>query len=101
MRQQIPTTHTNLDLINIDHVPSNGTHSGSTAMLYVCEDNDAETKMMIKRPKSHMGDMCQEPAELLWIGCLTRLIFGSKIESRYIDTKQTTRRHVDQRKFHT
>ena len=28
MRKQIPTTNTNLDLINIDHVPSNGTHSG-------------------------------------------------------------------------
>ena len=26
-RKQFPTTHTNLDLINIDHVPSNGTHS--------------------------------------------------------------------------
>ena len=34
MRKQIPTTHTNHDLINIDHVPSSGTHSGSNAMLY-------------------------------------------------------------------
>ena len=41
MRKQIPNTHTNLDLINIDHVPSNGTHSGSDAMLYVFEDNEA------------------------------------------------------------
>ena len=33
MRKQIPTTHTNLDLTNIDHVPSSGTPSGSNAML--------------------------------------------------------------------
>ena len=32
MRKQIPTTNTNPDLINIDHVPSSGTHSGSNAM---------------------------------------------------------------------
>ena len=41
MRKQIPTTHTNLDLTNIYHVPSNGTHSCSNAMLYVFEDNEA------------------------------------------------------------
>ena len=48
MRQQIPTKHTNLDLTNIDHVPSNGTHSGPSAMLYVFEDNEAVIKMIIK-----------------------------------------------------
>ena len=48
MRKQIPTTNINVDLINIDHVPSNGTHSGSNAMLCVFEDNEAVIKMMIK-----------------------------------------------------
>ena len=33
-QKQIPTTHTNLDLTNIDHVPSSGTHSGYHATLY-------------------------------------------------------------------
>ena len=28
-----PNTNTNLDLTNIDHVPSSGTYSGSNAML--------------------------------------------------------------------
>ena len=28
VQKPIPTTHTNLDLTNIDHVPSSGTHSG-------------------------------------------------------------------------
>ena len=46
MREQIPSTNTNLDLINIDHVPSNGTHSGSSAMLYVFEDNEAVSKKL-------------------------------------------------------
>ena len=31
--------------------------------------------------------MCQEPAELLWIGCLTELILILKFRFRYIDTK--------------
>ena len=31
--------------------------------------------------------MCQEPAELIWIGCLTELFWTLKIQIRYIDTK--------------
>ena len=31
--------------------------------------------------------MCQEPTELLWIGCLTGLILILKNQIRYIDTK--------------
>ena len=45
-----------------DHSPSSGTHSGSNAMLYVFEAEGPQ------------WDMCQEPTELLWIGCLTGLI---------------------------
>ena len=41
MRKQRPTVHTDLDLLNIDHVPSSVTHSGSNAVLYVFEDNEA------------------------------------------------------------
>ena len=48
VRKQIPHTNTNLDLTNIDHVPSNETHSGPSAMLYVFEDNEAVIKMIIK-----------------------------------------------------
>ena len=39
VRKQIPSTNTNLDLNNIDHIPSIGTHSGSNVMLHVFEDN--------------------------------------------------------------
>ena len=48
VQKQIPTTHTNLDLTNIDHVPSNGTHSGSNAMLYVFENHEAVFRMLIE-----------------------------------------------------
>ena len=46
MQKQIPITNTNLDLTNIDDVPSSGTHSGSNAMVF--EDNEAVIKMIIK-----------------------------------------------------
>ena len=46
MRKQIPTTNTDLDLTNIDHVPSSGTHSGSNAMLYVFANTEAVMEMM-------------------------------------------------------
>ena len=39
MRKQIPTTNTNPDLTNIDHVPSSGTHSGSTATRHVSRNH--------------------------------------------------------------
>ena len=47
-RKQIPTTNTNPDLTNNDHVPSSGTHAGSNAMCNVFEDNAAVFKMIIK-----------------------------------------------------
>ena len=53
--------HTNLDLTNIDHVPSSVTHSGSNAVLYVFEDNEAVIKMIITRPKSHNETCIKNP----------------------------------------
>ena len=83
MRKQIPTTHTNLDLTKIDHVPSSVTHSGSNAMLYVFEDNEAVIKMIRKGLSPHNEDMCQEPTELLWMGCLT----GTDLDSKNSDPR--------------
>ena len=42
MQGQTPTKHINLDLANVDHVPSNAKPSGSSAMLYVFEDDEAD-----------------------------------------------------------
>ena len=38
---------------NIDHIPPNTAHSDSSAVLYVFEDNEAVTRMIIKGSKSH------------------------------------------------
>ena len=70
MRKQGQTSHTNLDLTNIDHVPSSVAHSGSNVMLYVFEDDDAVIKMIIKGRSPTMRQY-HEPTESLWIGCLT------------------------------
>ena len=43
-RNQIPTMNNNLDLINIDHVPSSERHIGSSAIMVVIEDNEAVSK---------------------------------------------------------
>ena len=74
MRKQIPTTNTNLGLINIDHVPSSGTHS------CVFENIEAVIKMIINGRSPTMGT-CKEPKELLWIGCLTGLILILKFKN--------------------
>ena len=48
VRKHFPTNHADQDLTKIDHLPSNGTHSGSNSMLYVFEDNEAVMKMVIR-----------------------------------------------------
>ena len=47
MRNPIPIKNTNVIPTNIDHTPSNTTHSNPSAMLYVF-DNEAVIKMIIK-----------------------------------------------------
>ena len=44
MHDSIPIKHTNVTPTNIDNIPSNTTNSGSCAMLYVFEDNEAVIK---------------------------------------------------------
>ena len=85
-RKQIRTTHTNLDLINIDHVPSHGTHSGSNVMLSVFEDNEAVIKMIIKGRSPTMRHVSRTHRVALdWL--FDRINLDSKIQIRYIDTK--------------
>ena len=85
-RKQIPTTNTNLDLINIDHVPSSGTHSGSNAMLYVFEDNEAVIKMIRKGPSPTLRHVSRTHRVALdWL--FDRINLDSEIQLRYMDTK--------------
>ena len=86
MRKQIPTTNTNLDLTNIDHVPSSGTRSGSNTMLYVFEDNEAVIKMIIKGRIPTMRHVSRTHRVALdWL--FDRISLDSKIQLWYIDTK--------------
>ena len=79
-------THTNLDLTNIDHVPSSGTHSVSNAMLYVFEDNEAVIKMIIKGRSPTVRHVSRTHRVALdWL--FDRINLYSKIQIRYIDTK--------------
>ena len=85
-RQQIPTTNTTFDLTNIDHYPSSGTHSGSNAMLYVFEDNEAVIKMIIKGRSPtlrHVSRTHRVASD--WL--IDRINLDSEIQIRYIDTK--------------
>ena len=85
MRKHIPTANTNLDLTNIDHVPSRGTHSGSNAVLYVFEDNEAVIKMITKGRSPTMRHVSRTHRVALdWFD---RINLDSKIQIRYIDAK--------------
>ena len=72
MKNQNPTKHADLDLNNVDHVSSDVRPSRFGAMFFL-EDSEAVIKMIIKGRNPTMRQ-CQEPTELLWIGCLTGLI---------------------------
>ena len=86
MRSQIPTKHINLDLTNVDHVPSSGTHSGSNAMLFVFEDNEAVFKLTIKGRSPTLRHVSRTHRVALdWL--FDRINLDSKIQIRYIDTK--------------
>ena len=78
MRSQIPTKHINLDLTNVDHLSSNVKPSGSSAMLYVFEDNEAVIKMIITGRTPTMRHVSRTHRVALDC-CL--------IQIRYIDTK--------------
>ena len=85
-RKQIPTTNTNLDLINICHVPSNRTHSGSNAVLFVFEDDETVNKMIIKGRSPTMRHVSRSHRVALdWL--FDRINLDSKIQIRNTDIK--------------
>ena len=94
MRKQIPTKHTNLDLTNIDHVPSNGTHSGPSAVLFVFEDNEAVIKMIVKGRSPTLRHVSRTHRVALgWL--FDRINLDRRIHIRHIEYQTSTRRHVD------
>ena len=69
--------HTNVIPTNIDHIPSNTTHSGVSAMLYVFEDNEAVIKMIIKSRSPTMRHVSRTHRVALDC-CLTGLLCTPK-----------------------
>ena len=103
----VPTTHDTFDLYHVDSVPSNViflnlVHQAEhilVPMLYVLEDNEVVIKMMIKG-RSPTTRMCQEPTELLLIGCLTRLTWILRFKLGTSTHQTSVCRHIDKREFH-
>ena len=77
---------TNVIPTNIDHIPSNTTHSGPSAMLYVFEENESVIKMIIKGRSPTMRHVSRThrvaPDRLF-----DRKILDPKIQIRCTDTK--------------
>ena len=86
MQGQTPTKHIDLDLANVDHVPSNAKLAGSSAILHAFEDNGAVIKMIIKGWSPTMRHVSRTH-KVAWYWLFDRIILDSKIQIRYIDTK--------------
>ena len=88
------------DLDNVDFVSSNVHSSRQEALLYEFEDNEAVIKMIIKGRNPTMRHVSRTHRVALdWL--FERINVDPKIQIKYIDTENPTRRHTDQGKFHT
>ena len=61
MHNPIPIKHTTVIPTTIDRIPPNTTHSDSSAVLYVFEDNEAVIKMIIKGRSPTMRHVSRTP----------------------------------------
>ena len=85
---------------DIDAVPSNAQSARQEALLYVFEDNEAVIKMIIKGRSPTMRHVSRTHRVALdWL--FDRINLDPRIQIKYIDTKKPTRRHPNQREFHT
>ena len=87
------------DLDNVDFVPSNVQSARQEALLYLFEDNEAVIKMIIKGSPTMRHVSRTHRVALDWL--FDRINLDPKIQIKYIDTKKPTRRHFNQREFHT
>ena len=98
MHNLIQLKHTNVIPTNIDHIPSNTTHSGPSAMLYVFEHNEAVMKMIIKGRSPTMRHVSRTHRVALdWLFDKTN--WDPKIQIRYIDTKHQLADILTKRNF--
>ena len=94
-------SHNKIDAIkDIDSVPSNVQSACQEALLYVFDDNEAVIKTIMKGRSPTMRHVSRTHRVALdWL--FDRINLDPKIQIKYIDTKNPTRRHLDQREFHT
>ena len=91
--------HTSVIPTNIDDIPSSTTNSGSSAMLYVFEDNEEVIKMIIKGRSPTMRHVPRtHRVDLDWLFDRTNLDTQDPNPLHWHQT--STRRHFDQRKLH-
>ena len=84
---------------NIDSVPSNVQSSHQEALLYVFEDTEAVIKMIIKGRSPTMRLVSRTHIFALdWL--FDRINLDSRIQIKYIDTKNQLADIFNQRKFH-
>ena len=84
---------------NIDSVPSNVQSSRQEALLYVFEDNEAVIKMIIKGRSPTMRHVSKTHRVALdWL--FDRKNLDSKIQIKYIDTKNQLADILTKGKFH-
>ena len=84
---------------DIDSVPSNVQSSRQEALLYVFQHNEAVIKMIIKGRSPTMRHVSRTHRVALdWL--FDRINLDSKIQIKYIDTKNQLADIFDQRKFH-
>ena len=84
---------------DIDSVPSNVQSSRQEALLYVFEDNETVIKMIITRRSPTMRHVSKTHRVALdWL--FDRINLDSKIQIKYIDTKNQLADILTKRKFH-
>ena len=85
---------------DIDAVPSNVQSAHQEALLYVFEDNAAVIKMIIRGRSPTMRHVSRTHSVALdWL--FDRINLDSKIQIKYIDTKNQLADIFNQRKFHS
>ena len=85
---------------DIDAVPSNVQSARQEALLYVFEDNEAVIKMIIKGRSPTMRHVSRTHRVALdWL--FDRINLDSKIQIKYIDTKNQLADILTKGKFHT
>ena len=94
-------SHRKIDVMkDIDAVPSNVQSARQEAFLYVFEDNEAVIKMIIKLRSPTMRHVCRTHRVAL-DRLFDRINLDPKNPNQIHRHQKPTRRHLDQREFHT